>query len=280
MASRGRGARGTNALIERMAQILETLAHNQGGEPAEYRGLSAFTRHDPPKFEGGFDPEGAQRWLANIEKIFHAMGCWEKHKDLKKQKVREFFELKQGSMTVGEYAARFQELMKYWPHYQYEDEEEDLCAQFKHGLSKSRIFEANSKGKIVETRGASPMRQERRTPRFSKGPYLGSSNSQSRGTSSQEKSSMSDLGLDSFRGLIKCFRCGGPHIVRDYPQSRTTCSNCRKLEHTANVCWAAKRSESASIAQRPELRGSTGSSMAPKLSIPGRVFAMNEAEAS
>ncbi|XP_027337228.1 uncharacterized protein LOC113850909 [Abrus precatorius] len=77
-------------------------------------------------------------------------------------------------MTVGEYTAKFQELMKYWPHYQHGDGEEDLCAQFEHGLrpdiraavsvfqltdlptllSKSRIFEANSRGKTVDTRGA------------------------------------------------------------------------------------------------------------------------------
>ncbi|XP_027341827.1 uncharacterized protein LOC113854794 [Abrus precatorius] len=80
MAGRGRGARDTSDLMERMAQILETLVHNQGGEPTEYRELSAFTSHDPPKFEGGFNPEGAQRWLANVEKVFNAMGCREEHK--------------------------------------------------------------------------------------------------------------------------------------------------------------------------------------------------------
>ncbi|XP_027338027.1 uncharacterized protein LOC113851954 [Abrus precatorius] len=161
MAGRGRGVRGTNDLMERMAKILETLAHNQGGEPTEYVVLSSFTRHDPPKFEGGFDPKGAQRWLASMEKIFHAMGCCEEHKvnyvtymlcgeaedwwrftiqtrvatfRSEKQKAKKFLELKQEIVTVGEYAAKFQELMKYWPHYQYEDGEEDLCAQFEHGL--------------------------------------------------------------------------------------------------------------------------------------------------
>ncbi|XP_027338011.1 uncharacterized protein LOC113851932 [Abrus precatorius] len=66
--------------MEGMAQIVETLVHNQGGEPAEYRGLSAFTRHHPPKFEGGFNPEGGQKWLADVEKVFNTMGCHEEHK--------------------------------------------------------------------------------------------------------------------------------------------------------------------------------------------------------
>ncbi|XP_027348117.1 uncharacterized protein LOC113859581 [Abrus precatorius] len=235
MASRGRGARGTNDLMKRMTQILETLAHNQGGEPAKYRGLSTFTRHNPLKFERGFNPEGAQRRLADVEKIFNALECREEHKvnyaaymlcgeaedwwrfvsqtlpqegnyflrDLKKQKAKEFLELKQGSMTVGEYAVKFQELIKYWPHYHHEDGEKDL-------------------------------------------------------------------------GPIKCFKCGGPHIVRDCPQSRTTCGNYGKSGHTAN----ATKSGSASTAQRLELRGSTSLSTGTKPSIPGRVFSMSGAEAS
>ncbi|XP_027364556.1 uncharacterized protein LOC113871655 [Abrus precatorius] len=297
---RDRGAEGSNDLIERMTQILETMVHNQGRESVEYQGLSAFTRHDPPKFEGGFNLEGAQRWLADVEEVFNAMGCHEEHKvsyatyllcgeaenwwrfagqtlpqkdgyvqwetfkaiflgnyfprDLRKQKVREFLELKQGSMTVEEYATKFQELMKYWPHYQHGDGEKDLCAQFEHRLrpdiratvsvfqltdlptlmSKSRIFEANSRGKMVDTGGAGPMRQDRRPPRFSKGPYSGLGNSQFRGSSSQEKSSGSGSRLGSFRGPLKYFRCEGPHMVRDCPQSRATCSNCGKSGHNAN----------------------------------------------
>ncbi|XP_027343011.1 uncharacterized protein LOC113855574 [Abrus precatorius] len=160
-------------------------------------------------------------------------------RDLGKQKAHEFLELKQGSMIVGEYAAKFQELMKYWPHYQHGYGEEDLCAQFEQGLrpniraavsvfqlidlpilvSKSRIFEANSKGKTVDTGGAGPVRQDRTPHRFSKGLYLGSSRSHSRGTSSQERSSDtgsgSGSGTGSFKGPLKCLRCGGPHMVKD-----------------------------------------------------------------
>ncbi|XP_027337212.1 uncharacterized protein LOC113850887 [Abrus precatorius] len=63
-------------------------------------------------------------------------------------------------------------------------------------------------------------------------------------------------------------------MVKDCPQPRITCSNCGKLGHVTNECWAAKRGGSASVAQRPESRGSMGPSKGQKLSIPGRVFAM------
>ncbi|XP_019442301.1 PREDICTED: uncharacterized protein LOC109347024 [Lupinus angustifolius] len=35
---------------------------------------------NPPKFEGGFDPEGTYRWLEDIEKIFRIMQCTEAQK--------------------------------------------------------------------------------------------------------------------------------------------------------------------------------------------------------
>ncbi|XP_027357468.1 ATP-dependent RNA helicase glh-1-like [Abrus precatorius] len=121
----------------------------------------------------------------------------------------------------------------------------------------------------------------RRPPKFSKGPYSSSSKSHSRGSSSQKKSSSgSGSGTSSFRGPIKYFRCGGPHMLRDCPHPRTNCGNCGKLGHTANVCWSPKKSGSTSSAQRPKSRGSTGPSTGPKPSISGRVFAMSRAEAS
>ena len=55
-------------------------------------------------------------------------------RDLRKRKAREFLDLKQGNMSVGEYTAKFNELLQYWPQYQDARNEEDLCAQFENGL--------------------------------------------------------------------------------------------------------------------------------------------------
>ncbi|XP_027368330.1 uncharacterized protein LOC113874295 [Abrus precatorius] len=157
-------------------------------------------------------------------------------------------------MFVGEYAAKFHELMKYWPYFQHEDGDEDLCTQFENGLrpeiwgaisvfqltdlptldSKCRIFEANSKG----------------------------------GSSS---------GSTLSRGPVRCFRCGGPHIVRNFPQPPSTCGICKKMSHSANTCWyAPQKSGSISRSNRPASRGSIGA----KLNVQGKVFAMNGSETS
>jgi len=38
--------------------------------------------------------------------------------DVKNRKKMKFLELKQGSVTVAEYATRFENLVRYFPHYQ------------------------------------------------------------------------------------------------------------------------------------------------------------------
>jgi hypothetical protein len=37
-------------------------------------------KNNPPTFEGGYDPEGAYKWLKGVEKVFKAMGCLEDNK--------------------------------------------------------------------------------------------------------------------------------------------------------------------------------------------------------
>lgn len=55
-------------------------------------------------------------------------------KDLRKQKAKEFLDLKQGNMLVREYTFKFNKLLQYWPQYQDGRNEEDLCSQYEKGL--------------------------------------------------------------------------------------------------------------------------------------------------
>ena len=76
----GRPLAQTNQILERITSVLENMQANRDVQPAEYRGLTTFKKNNPPKFQGGFDPEGAKLWLAEIDKIFEAMGCAEEQK--------------------------------------------------------------------------------------------------------------------------------------------------------------------------------------------------------
>ncbi|XP_058746761.1 uncharacterized protein LOC131619712 [Vicia villosa] len=55
-------------------------------------------------------------------------------KDARGKKEIEFLELKQWSSTVVEYAARFEELVKYCPHYNNLAAEVSKCIKFENGL--------------------------------------------------------------------------------------------------------------------------------------------------
>ena len=54
--------------------------------------------------------------------------------DVRGKKEVEFLELKQGNGTVADYAARFQELIKYFSHYNTANAERSKCLKFVNGL--------------------------------------------------------------------------------------------------------------------------------------------------
>ncbi|MCI39662.1 GRAS family transcription factor, partial [Trifolium medium] len=54
--------------------------------------------------------------------------------DERNRKVIEFMELKQGGMSFSEYAAKFEDLCCFAPHYNTMEVEEDKCVKFENGL--------------------------------------------------------------------------------------------------------------------------------------------------
>ncbi|MCI54486.1 gag polyprotein-related, partial [Trifolium medium] len=50
------------------------------------------------------------------------------------RKVIEFMELKQGSISVSEYTAKFEDLCRFAPHYNTLEAEADKCVKFENGL--------------------------------------------------------------------------------------------------------------------------------------------------
>ncbi|KAI5398840.1 hypothetical protein KIW84_064284 [Lathyrus oleraceus] len=58
-----------------IAEALGMLAGVLGGNPnvvglGATRQLSEFQKNNPPMFKGAYDPDGAQKWLKEIERIF------------------------------------------------------------------------------------------------------------------------------------------------------------------------------------------------------------------
>ena len=178
----GRNDRAIADALQALAQAMaQNGQNNQVVEaPDEFRALGRFQRNNPPKFVGAHDPESAQKWLKEIEKIFRTMACSDAQKvqfgthmlteededwwdntrqrladigteitwavfreeflkkyypeDARGKKEIEFLELKQGNMTVAEYSAKFEALVKFCPHYNRVDAELSKCLKFENGL--------------------------------------------------------------------------------------------------------------------------------------------------
>ncbi|GAU48310.1 hypothetical protein TSUD_324910 [Trifolium subterraneum] len=167
-----------------IAESLATLTHllARGDDPARdgEKRFDRFLKHKPSFFVGGFNPDGAVKWVEEVEIIFYAMECanenklalgtyvlreeanqwwknaklrlgergvvitWEMFKreffnkyfraDVKNKKVVEFMKLEQGNMSVAEYAAKFESLCAFSPHYNTPEAKNDKCVKFESGL--------------------------------------------------------------------------------------------------------------------------------------------------
>ena len=168
------------AALEVVAQTVGQHPNANVGANAEVKMLETFLRNHPPTFRGRYDPDGAQTWLKEIERIFRVMQCNEVKRmrfgtymlaeeaddrwvstlptleqgggvvnwavfrrefldryfpeDFCWKKEIEFLELKEGNLSVTEYAAKFVELGKFYPHYTPETTELSKCIKFENGL--------------------------------------------------------------------------------------------------------------------------------------------------
>ncbi|GAU25740.1 hypothetical protein TSUD_216710 [Trifolium subterraneum] len=244
-----------------IAESLATLTHllARGDDPARdgEKRLDRFLKHKPSFFVGGFNPDGAVKWVEEVEIIFDAMECanenklalgtymlreeanqwwknaklrignggvvitWEMFKreffnkyfpaDVKNKKVVEFMKLEQGNMSVVEYAAKFESLCAFSPHYNTPEAENDKCVKFESGLrpdikhiigfaeirnfitlvAKARICDEDGKAKSNYFKAVRGKSQDRVKPYEVKG------RGSTRGGKGKEK-------VDG----DKCYRCG------------------------------------------------------------------------
>ena len=56
--------------LQALAQAIRNPNRGEAAGAVEYQGLDLFQGNNPPAFNGGYNPNGAQNWIREIEKIF------------------------------------------------------------------------------------------------------------------------------------------------------------------------------------------------------------------
>ncbi|KAK2444363.1 cleavage and polyadenylation specificity factor subunit [Trifolium repens] len=278
-----------NALAqETVSRTAERLAQeNLRGNEDETR-LERFLKNNPQAFNGGHNPDGAQKWLENMEKIFGAMRCSETQKvtlgtymlqedanywwkntcqrlgqggaiitldifkrefltkyfptDMRNRKVVEFMELKQGNLSVAEYATKFEDICRFCPHYNTVEAEGDRCVKFESGLrpdlkqlvsileirnfanlvNKSNICDLDGKAKTSYYKEMND-KKERSLDRGK--PY-----------DKRNKGKVGGSGEKGKNANDKCYKCGVlGHRFYDCPKG-DRCFKCGEFGHKADVC--------------------------------------------
>jgi len=62
-----------HAIVDALHALTQIIGNHNKGEATrvvEYQGFDHFQRNNPPTLNGGYNPDGAQNWIREIEKIF------------------------------------------------------------------------------------------------------------------------------------------------------------------------------------------------------------------
>ncbi|XP_004513306.1 uncharacterized protein [Cicer arietinum] len=172
------------ASVQAATQVVAQATSYSGGQGNvqinEFMVMDRFHKANLPSFESHYNPDGAQKWLQEVEKIFigvaypegqkvhigtfmlteEAEHWWDNARqlldnagtaitwaifknmflikyfteDICNRKEMEFVKLELGNMSVAEYAAKFEELSRYYPLYVGEAGEKSKCIKFEMGL--------------------------------------------------------------------------------------------------------------------------------------------------
>ncbi|KAF1885864.1 hypothetical protein Lal_00042738 [Lupinus albus] len=183
--------------------------------------------------------------------------------DLKRQKEMEFLKLEQDNMSVGEYAAKFEVLVRFCPYSELEMDGRSKCSKFESGLrsklkrmfrhqeianfatlvNKCRMYEDDLKvdelttPETISPRNYGPQRnnmRERGKGRVEddRKPYAVTTRHRDR---SFQRSSPPTVPTDKVSTPM-CIKCGRLHYGSTYPWKGNGCFHYKELGHIKRFC--------------------------------------------
>ncbi|XP_058774368.1 uncharacterized protein LOC131648646 [Vicia villosa] len=167
------------------------------------------------------------------------------------KKEIEFHELKQGNMSVTDYAAKFTELAKFYPYYDGEGAEFSKCVKFENGC---KIFEEDNAAhyKIVSDRRGKQSQQRGKpydTP-AGKGKQRAAPGQRTSGGGAPAPIVCFKCGKAGHKSTYctddvrKCFRCGKTgHMMSECRHKEVVCFNCGEEGHIGSQCQKPKKAQ-------------------------------------
>ncbi|XP_020208713.1 uncharacterized protein LOC109793665 [Cajanus cajan] len=241
------------------------------------RDMAEFKKCSPPQFRGDADPDVADHWICELEKIFSVLGCSEERKlayavymltgeaeywwrgtsqmmidrgvvvdwvcfkrvflekyfpeSVRHAREAEFMRLQQGGMLVTEYAIRFEHLARF---YTQAISEAWKCRKFAEEKAKvvERLESVSKPAKAVGgLAGSKSGGGAQRKPYDRPQPQQG-------GPATRKPIDTARSGGQSGVATIRCYRCGGPHFIRDCPHTESKCFRCGQMGHVSTSCPA------------------------------------------
>nr|KYP35246.1 Transposon Ty3-G Gag-Pol polyprotein [Cajanus cajan] len=217
-------------------------------------------------------------------------------------KEAEFLRLHQGGLSVSEYALRFEHLARF---YSQAISEAWKCRKFAEGLKyelkkvvvpmaitefpalveKAKIVERlEGGGRVI--RAAEGSTGSRRGSGSQGKPYDRPQPHQ-RGPVVRQPVETTRGGGQGGGSALRCYRCGGSHLIKDCPHTKSRCFRCQQMGHVSFNCpnrSRPERSTQRSDAQRADTQRSsvqrTETQRGDRPTTAGRVFALTGAEAS